>query len=423
MKFYVSYFGCGTNQAEIQELIIELENTGYELTSNALDADFGIVNTCSVTEKAEKDVFRFVNKIYKKTNAKWIITGCTVSKEKENLKNRYKNYYFLDNIEKKDIFKFISNTYPIKGNVIYHTSYRSRFFLKIQDGCNFRCSFCIVPFLRGKSISIPSSEIIEKAKYFSSIGYREIVLTGINLSSYGYDLFPRENLLNVIKGLNKINNIAFIRLSSLDPRYIKYSFIKELSYVQKIANSFHLSFQSGSNSVLKRMKRGIKTIEYLKMLDNFRKFFPEANYGTDIIVGFPEETEKEYQETLSFVRQSNLNYIHIFPFSPRIGTKAALIEPVAINIVKRRVKEIQGMNKDLKLNYKEKFKNKIVEGILTKEGEERSFVVSSNFLTVSVPPTKGYRKKKVKIKILRVFNENICEGIIVENRKSMICDL
>lgn len=236
-------------------------------------------------------------------------------------------------------------------------------------------------------------------------------------------MFPRENLLNVIKGLNKINNIEFIRLSSLDPRYIKYGFIKELSYVQKVANSFHLSFQSGSNSVLKRMKRGIKTIEYLKMLNSFRKFFPEANYGTDIIVGFPEETEKEYQETLDFIRQSNLNYIHIFPFSPRIGTKAALMEPVAINIVKKRIKEIQNINKDLRLNYREKFKNKVLEGILTKEDEDRSFVVTSNFLTVSIPRTEGYRKMKVKIKILRAFNENICEGIIIENRKNIICDL
>ncbi len=423
MKFYVSYFGCRTNQAEIQELIIKLENIGYELTSNASDADFGIVNTCSVTEKAEKDVFRFVNKIYKKTNAKWIITGCTVSKEKENFKNKYKNYYFLDNVEKKDIFKFITNTFPIKGNVVYHSSYRSRIFLKIQDGCNFRCSFCIVPFLRGKSISIPCSEVIEKAEYFSSIGYREIVLTGINLSSYGYDLFPRENLLKVIKGLKKIDDIDFIRLSSLDSRYIKYSFIKELSYIKKIANSFHLSFQSGSNSVLKRMKRGTKTIDYLKILDNFRKFFPEANYGADIIIGFPGETEKEYQETLNFIRQSDLNYIHIFPFSPRTGTKAALMEPVAINIVKKRIKEIQNINKDLRLNYREKFKNEVLEGILTKECENYSFVVTSNFLTVRVPATRGYRKKKVKIKVLRVVDENICEGSILENRRGMVCDL
>jgi len=423
MKFYVSYFGCRTNQAEIQELIIKLENIGYELTSNASDADFGILNTCSVTEKAEKDVFRFVNKIYKKTNAKWIITGCTVSKEKENFKNKYKNYYFLDNVEKKDIFKFITNTFPVKGNVVYHSSYRSRIFLKIQDGCNFRCSFCIVPFLRGKSISIPCSEVIEKAEYFSSIGYREIVLTGINLSSYGYDLFPRENLLKVIKGLKEIDNIDFIRLSSLDSRYIKYSFIKELSHIKKIANSFHLSFQSGSNSVLKRMKRGTKTIDYLKILDDFRKFFPEANYGADIIIGFPGETEKEYQETLNFIRQSNLNYIHIFPFSPRTGTKAALMEPVAINIKKKRIKEIQSINKDFRLNYREKFKNKILEGILTKESEDYSFVVTSNFLTVRVPATRGYRKKRVKIKVLRVVNENICEGTILENRRAMVCDL
>ena len=414
MKFYVSYFGCRTNQAEIQDWIIDLEDTGYQLTHDISEADFGILNTCSVTERAEKDIFKFLSRIYKKSNIKWIVTGCTVSKEKQKLQNKYKNYYFYDNKEKERLVDLVEELFPIDENIIYHSAFRSRIFLKIHDGCNFRCSFCIVPFLRGKAVSLPTSEVITRAKYYASLGYREVVLTGINLSSYGYDLFPRENLLDLVKKLEKIKRLAFIRLSSLDPRYIRYNFIKELSSIKKLADSFHFSFQSASNPVLRRMKRGGKSIEYHKILGHFHHFFPDANFGADILVGFPGETDKEFRETLDFVRESPLTYAHIFPFSPREGTKAALMEQVPVNIVQKRVKELKETNKIKKLNYRERFRDKILEGILTEEDPNYSLIVTKNYLSVRVPPIRGYKKKKVKVRINRIVNENLCEGTIVK---------
>jgi len=414
MKFYVDYFGCRANQAEIQDWITDLEECGYQLTSSLEDARFGILNTCSVTEKADKDIHRFINRVYKKTNIKWIITGCTVSKEKSKLSERYKNYYFFDNKEKPNLVEEIKRLFPTEDeNIIYHSAFRSRIFLKIHDGCNFRCSYCIVPFLRGKAISIPPDEVVAKAKYFVSLGYREIVLTGINLSSYGYDLFPRENLLNLVQQLSKIKRLSFIRLSSLDPRYIRYNFVKELSYIDKLAESFHFSFQSASNTVLKRMKRGSKSMDYARILDYFTRFFPEANYGADILTGFPGETDREYMETLNFVRESQLNYMHIFPYSPRKGTKAALLEPVASHIVQKRAKELKEANKLMRLSYRERFRDRVLTGILTEENENYAMIVTSNFLSVRVPPIRGYKKKKVKVRITRIVNENICEGKLV----------
>lgn len=150
MKFYVDYFGCRTNQAEIQEWIVDLEDSGYILTHKVEEARFGILNTCSVTERAEKDIFKFIGKVYRNTNAKWIIAGCTVSKEKQRLQEKYRNYYFFDNTEKQGLVDFIKEKFPVReDNVIYHSAFRSRVFLKVHDGCNFRCSYCIVPFLRG----------------------------------------------------------------------------------------------------------------------------------------------------------------------------------------------------------------------------------------------------------------------------------
>jgi threonylcarbamoyladenosine tRNA methylthiotransferase MtaB len=410
MKFYVNYFGCRSNQAEIQEWIIELENSGYQLVNSIQEADFGIVNTCSVTERAERDVLKFLNRVYKNTHKQWIITGCTVSKEKDHLFNRYKNYIFLPNTEKNSLISSIMELFPVRDNIIYHSAFRSRIFMKIQDGCNLRCSFCIVPFLRGKSTSLSTAEIIRKAKYYVSLGYREIILTGINLSAYGYDLFPRENLITLIKELDEIKNLEFIRLSSLDPRYVRYPFIKELSYLKKIAQSFHFSIQSGSNMILRKMNRAMKSMEMKKVLNNFSKFFPDANFGADIIVGFPGEGEKEFQETVEFVKQNFLNYLHIFPFSPREGTKAQFMEKIPLNIMKRRVKELREINSNLRLNYREKFLNKTVEGILIEENENYSLVITSNFLSVRIPPLKGYKKRKIKIKIKSIINENICEG-------------
>lgn len=414
MKFYVKYFGCRTNQAEVQEWIIALENSGYQLVSSLQEADFGIINTCSVTQRAERDVLRFINKIYKTTHKKWIISGCTVTKETARLTERFKDYIFIDNREKQNLTKTIRQLFPVKNeNIIFHSSFRSRIFLKIQDGCNHRCSFCIVPYLRGKSTSFPLEEILNRVRYFASLGYREIVLTGINLSSYGYDLFPRQNLLNLVKRISDIKNIDFIRLSSLDPRYIKYGFIKELSYINNLARSFHLSLQSGSNTILRKMKRGLKSDDFKKMMDVFFKFFPDANFGADIIAGFPEESENNFQESLDLINQTPLNYLHIFPFSSREGTAAYNLEPVDQNIVKNRVKILKEINTEMRLRYREKFLGKILEGILIEENDNYSLIVTDNFLSVRVPPLKGFKKKKIKLKIKHLINENICEGEIL----------
>jgi len=414
MKFYVKYFGCRTNQAEVQEWIIALENSGYQLVTSLQEADFGIINTCSVTQRAERDVLRFINKIYKNTHKKWIVTGCTVTKETARLAERFKDYIFIDNRQKQGLTETIRQLFPVKNeNIIFHSSFRSRIFLKIQDGCNHRCSFCIVPYLRGKSTSSPLEEILDRARYFALLGYREIVLTGINLSSYGYDLFPRQNLLNLVKKISEIKNINFIRLSSLDPRYIKYGFIKELSYINNLARSFHLSLQSGSNTILRKMKRGLKSDDFKKMMNVFSKFFPDANFGADIIVGFPEESENNFQESLDLINQTPLNYLHVFPFSPREGTAAYNLEPVAQNIIKKRVKILKEINTELRLRYREKFLGKILEGILIEENDNYSLIVTDNFLTVRVPPLTGFKKKKVKLKIKHLINENICEGEVL----------
>ena len=412
MKFVVDSFGCRSNQAEIQEWIIELEKLGYELTTSPALAAFGILNTCSVTEKAEKDVRRFVSKAYHNTRIKWLIAGCTVSQDKTVLSHKYKNYFFFDNQEKKRLVQAVCEIFPIDSRLIFHSSFRSRVFLKIQDGCNFRCTFCIVPSLRGKAQSLSKKDITAKVRHYAALGYREVVLTGINLSSFGYDVFPRETLLGMIEEIQHIRGIEIIRLSSLDPRFIKYSFIKELSGFSKVADSFHFSFQSGSDAVIRRMNRGGKSADYLKILAHFRKFFPEANLGADFIVGFPGESEREFQETVKFIQASPLNYLHVFPFSPRRGTKAAILEPLPAEMVRARALELKEMSIQMKLDYRDRCRGKVFTGILIEENPNYAMVITRNFLSVRIPPVRGFKKKKLSVRVEGVVNENLCEGKI-----------
>jgi threonylcarbamoyladenosine tRNA methylthiotransferase MtaB len=412
MKFVVECFGCRCNQAEVQEWLVELEKRGYERTTQAGEAAFGIVNTCSVTERAERDVLRFIARAYRHTGIKWLVAGCTVHRDRAELERRYRGYFFLNNLEKRRLLETVGELFPLDSHLVYHSSFRSRVFLKVQDGCNFRCSYCIVPSLRGKACSLPRAEIMAKVRHYASLGYREVVLTGINLSSYGYDLFPRQTLLDLAADIQHARGVEIVRLSSLDPRFIRYHFVKELAALPKVADSFHFSLQSGSDAVIRRMNRGSKAADYLTILSWFREYFPGANLGADLIVGFPGESEREFRETLAFLRAAPLNYLHVFPFSPRPGTKAATLAPVPPAIVRARAAELQALGHELKLAYRDGCRGKTFSGILIEENPNYAMVVTRNFLSVRVPPVRGYKKKKLLVRIERVVNENLCEGKI-----------
>ena len=210
-----------------------------------------------------------------------------------------------------------------------------------------------------------------------------------------------------------MRGLEIIRLSSLDPRFISIISSRSCSALPKIADSFHFSLQSGSDAVIRRMNRGGKSAEYLKILAHFRKFFPDANLGADFIVGFPGESEKEFRETVAFhARASPLNYLHVFPFSPRPGTKAAALEPLPPEVVRARAAELKELGSGMKLAYRDRFRGKTFSGILIEENPNYALVITRNFLSVRIPPVRGYKKRKLLVRIERVVNENLCEGQI-----------
>jgi threonylcarbamoyladenosine tRNA methylthiotransferase MtaB len=419
MRFYVTYFGCRANQAEIQEWIIELEQMGYQLTRELESADFAILNTCSITAKAEKEVLRHMERMYHRSDIPWVIAGCSVSNLQQEIQNRFPDYIFLDNEQKKDLVALVAERFPAaEENLIYHSAYRSRLFLKIQDGCQFRCAYCIVPLLRGKPHSQLPEDIVKKARRFVALGYKELILTGINLSSYGLDLFPRPTLIDLLTQLQEIRDLQFLRLSSLDPRFLGFDFIRQLSLLEKIAPSFHFSLQSGSDSVLKRMSRSSKARQYHQIMEHFQRYFPTANLGADFITGFPEETEQEFQDTVDFIYKSPLTYLHVFPFSPRPGTRAAEMPPVDPAVIAHRMAVLTQLNHMRKIAYRERFVGQKLSGILTEENVQHATVVTSNYLTVQIPPRIGYKRRKVWVRLERVLNDSLCQGVVCRPDKA-----
>jgi len=270
--------------------------------------------------------------------------------------------------------------------------------VKIQDGCNFRCSFCIIPAVRGKSKSKPLADILKEVENYVSHGFKEIVLCGIHLCSYGLDLNPRTSLIELIKKLeNKANKI---RLSSLDPRFLDSEKINYLTSSQIIAPHFHLSFQSGSKKILKKMNRNSDPEEYKEILYLFSKFSPDASIGTDIIVGFPGETDKEFEETYEFLKNSPLTYFHVFPFSPRPGTPAYDFPQINGKIKKERVNILRKLSAEKNFQFRKRFLNKTLKGIIIKHCKDFTEFLTYNYIKIKLPPCPELRvgdEREVKI--------------------------
>ena len=340
--------GCKVNQYETDAMEEILEKAGYEIVSFKETADVYIINTCSVTNMADRKSRQMIHRA-KKNNPDAIIVaaGCYVQAAEEELAKKNEADILVGNNKKKDIAQIleeyfaakepeqevpvvsevidINHTKEYEDLIIHKVNEHTRAYIKIQDGCNQFCSYCIIPYTRGRIRSKNPEEVIEEVKNLAAQGYKEIVLTGIHLSSYGKDL-GTVNLLDVIKRIQQIEDVERIRLGSLEPRIITEEFVKELVKCDKVCPHFHLSLQSGCDQTLKRMNRKYDTARYMESCDLLRQYFDDPAITTDLITGFPEETEEEFAQTLDFIARVGFADMHVFPYSIRPGTKAAEME-------------------------------------------------------------------------------------------------
>ena len=381
--------GCKVNQYETNAMAQKFIEHGYEVVEFDEYADVYIVNTCTVTNVADRksrQMLRRAKEINK--DATLVACGCYAQVAKEELKKIPEIDLIIGNNEKNDIIQIVENHIAQKGaedlvsDVMYKLDYvelgtttyteKTRAVIKVQDGCDRFCSYCLIPYARGHIRSRKIENVIEEIKKVVEEGINEVVITGIHIASYGRD-FKGENigLIDLLEEINKIQGLHRIRLGSIEPTIITDEFVERLSKLDKICDHFHLSLQSGCTETLKRMNRRYTTEEFKAVTKRLRAKFPNAALTTDIIVGFPGETDEEFNTTYEFLKEIAFYKMHIFKYSPRKGTKAAVMpNQVDGKIKEERSKKLIELSNENEYNYNKKYIGKQVEVLFEeREGE------------------------------------------------------
>ena len=360
------------------------------------------MNTCTVTGKADSDVRKFIRSLVRlNPEARIILTGCYVQRSPEEFRDIPQVWRIYSNEEKglllQDILPLIHPQFP---NPVL--PYRSRALVKIQDGCNFHCTFCIVPRVRGKSVSMEKKEVLARIKRFIDQGFREIVLTGIHLCSYGLDLSPRASLLKLIEEIETLEGLGRLRLSSLDPRFLNLRLLRHITESEKICPHFHLSLQHGSDRILRKMGRKVSVEECKEILTYLRQQCRKCSLGADVIVGFPGESEKDFEQTYRFLESSPLTYFHVFSYSPRPWTEAAGWPQVEDMVKRERAALLRELSQKKNLQFRQSLLGEECEAIVIIKEKESAQVLTSNYLKVTVPSCPPEIKEEVRVRITDV---------------------
>lgn len=427
MKVGICSLGCKVNIYESEFMISSLKERGYTIINFEDKADIYIINTCSVTNESDKKSRKMINRAKKNNkDAIIIVTGCYSQANADNIEANI----ILGNKDKSKIVEIIEEYKKTKENkkIIYDLTKvnfekmeikkftnHTRAFVKIQDGCNAFCSYCIIPYVRGRIRSKNKKDVISEVTELVKEGYKEIVLTGIHTGKYGLDI--NSSLEELLENLVKIPGLYRIRLSSIEINEITPRIIKLLKENSIMAKHLHIPLQSGSDKILKLMNRKYTKEEFLNKI-RILKEIPEISLTTDLIVGFPGETEREHQETLETLNEIKFTKIHTFPYSKRKGTPASIMEgQVSPEEKKRRVKEILEFSNKSELDFYKSNLDKVFDGVVEVHNNGKTVVHTSNFIPVIVEE-KINNNAIVKIKITNIKNGNVYGQILKHNNPS-----
>ena len=405
--FNIITLGCKVNQYESEAVEEIFQARGYEKKQN--NADIYVINTCTVTNMSDRKSRQMISRA-RRDNPEAVIAvmGCYSQVKPEEVaaiegvdvvlgsRNKEEVVDLCENVlqNKKAIDKVLSfsETKTIEELEISNQEAMTRAYMKIQDGCNMYCSYCLIPYARGNIVSRDMDSIKKEARRLAQNGYKEIVLTGIHVASYGKDLRNGTSLIDVIEEVSKTEGIERIRLSSMEPRHITRDFLERMKATGKACDHFHLSLQSGSDEILKAMNRKYDTKIFKEKVDLIREVFPNAGLTTDIIVGFPTETEENHEDTKDFVKEIKFAKTHLFKYSKRDGTKAASMKPeVNGNIKKERLKELEAIEEVNRLNFLKNQIGKTLSVLFESKSDMEGFKsgYSTNYLRVNVEDDIG----------------------------------
>ena len=422
VAFYT--LGCKVNQYETNGMIQAFLEKGYEIVDFTEKSDIYIINTCTVTSISDKKSRQMIRRT-KQLNPEAIVVavGCYAQVAKDKLEEIKDIDLILGISEKTEIIKYVEeeikerNPKTYISDVMHQKQFvdfgsvnytdKNRVAIKVQDGCNQFCTYCIIPYARGRIRSRKIENVKKEVEDLAKKGIKEIVITGIHVASYGKDLEENIGLINLLEEINKIGGIERIRLSSLEPTLITEEFVKRLSKLDKICDHFHLSLQSGCNETLKRMNRHYTTEDFKKATELLRKTYPNVALTTDIIVGFPGETEEEFNATYDFLKEINFYKMHVFKYSPRHGTKAEKMpNQIDGNIKEERSKKLIELSDKNEIEQNKRYINKNLD-VLIEEFEKGYYKGhTTNYIMVKIQEnTNNLQNKIVTVKI--IDNEGI----------------
>ncbi|MBQ8219368.1 MAG: tRNA (N(6)-L-threonylcarbamoyladenosine(37)-C(2))-methylthiotransferase MtaB [Bacilli bacterium] len=422
MKFAIHTFGCKVNIYESEYVINLMQDNDYQLVDFDMNADIYIINTCTVTNEADKKDRKLINSIRKKHPDKiLVVMGCYSQLKSSNIDadivigNKYKSKIveliekYIQNKEKIVLVDDITDT-NFEDMYINRFINHTRAFVKIQDGCNAFCSYCTIPYARGGLRSKDFNKTIEEVTNLVNNGYKEIVLTGIHTGRYGKEI--NTNLESLLKELVKIKGILRIRLSSIEINEITDGIIDLIKNNSVMAKHLHIPLQSGSNDILIAMNRKYNLDYFINKISYIRKEISDISITTDLIVGFPGETEENFQETIDTLNKIKFTKIHTFPFSKRDGTKAATMpNHIDGNIKKCRVKEVLMLSDKYELEFYQKNIGKEYDGIVETRKDGKKIVITTNYIPVEIEDNLE-NNTRVAVKINKIVNDNIYGEII-----------
>jgi len=396
----VRYFGCRANQAEAFAWSETLLGQGVRLTADWSRSDVVLVNSCTLTGRTDRDVRKFIRRVARDNPAaRLVVTGCYAERLPAEVAALPGVVAVVPNAEKDRVPRRVLDVLGAPGAAATEavTALRKRAFVKVQDGCDGGCAFCVIPSVRGRSVSVPPGEAAARVGELAGRGFREVVLSGIHLSSYGRDLEPQSSLAELVHGLAAVPGLGRLRLSSLDPRRTDARLVEELTAEPKVCRHFHLSLQHASERVLRLMGRSGGPEEHDRILREFRRLSPDAALGADVIAGFPGESEADFRELLDFLERSPLTYFHVFPFSPRPGTPAAARPRLPEAVVAERAGVLRRLSAEKDERFRRGFVGRELEAVVIRSGQDGAEALTDNDIRVRVPAARAAEREFIRV--------------------------
>jgi threonylcarbamoyladenosine tRNA methylthiotransferase MtaB len=423
--FSIENFGCRATEADASAISISLLASGLQLAADQNAADVIVLNTCTVTAAADAQAREAVRKIHRANPAaRIVVTGCYAQRAPDELASMEGVEWVVGNSHQGEIPEILRAHQPRAGSndfvlvadlesdalslargpakiltgdifaqstvliapAALSTHDRTRPILKIQDGCNNRCSYCVIPFVRGKSRSLPPEEVVGEVRALCEAGAKEIVLSGINLGSYGRDLVPRAALTEIVRRILDETALDRLRFSSIEPQDVTEDFVALVSSSPRIARHFHIPLQSGCDRILGAMHRWYRTAHYAERLHLIRRMLPDAAIGADVIVGFPGETDAEFRETFEFIERLPFTYLHVFSFSERPGTGAATLgERVPVHEIRERARTLRDLSRQKAAEFRATQAGRSTRALTLARGDDtQTEALTGNYLKVQI---------------------------------------